>query len=105
LPPPLLFGGQPQARSRPTAHAAAVTSIPISLNEKPVILTRRVVPGAQIAPPDLNRGRSSSDPNRTSFELQLNRNVELWLVGVRSADAQRTACGRLTDAWQPLAGR
>lgn len=29
----------------------------------------------------------SGDPNRTSFELQLNTNAERWLVGARLADA------------------
>ena len=34
------------------------------------------------------------DPNRTSFELQLNPDMTFWLVYARSTNAQRTVSGR-----------
>jgi hypothetical protein len=40
----------------------------------------------------------SGDPNRTSFELQLNSNMAIWLAGAASPDGKRTVGGRLTDA-------
>src|SRR3989442_9312381 len=42
------------------------------------------------------------DPNRTSFELQLNSKQVLWLAGTVSADDQRTRNGRSADARQTL---
>jgi len=38
------------------------------------------------------------DPNRTSFELLLNSNVDRWLSDAGTADARRTVSGRLADA-------
>ncbi len=43
-----------------------------------------------------------NDPNRTSFELQLNSKQVLWLAGTVSADDQRTRNGRSADARQTL---
>ena len=39
-----------------------------------------------------------NDPNRTSFELQLNSQTVIWLTRTSLANAQRTVNGRLTDA-------
>ena len=38
------------------------------------------------------------DPNRTSFELQLNLEQALWLAGTVLADGQRTLSRRSADA-------
>jgi hypothetical protein len=38
------------------------------------------------------------DPNRTSFELQLNSDAAIWLSAARLADALRTIDGRSADA-------
>jgi len=38
------------------------------------------------------------DPNRTSFELQLNSETAIWLAGASLANVQRTVNGRPTDA-------
>lgn len=40
------------------------------------------------------------DPNRMSFELNLNTNAELWLVEARLANAWRTVSARSADAWR-----
>ena len=37
------------------------------------------------------------DPHRTSFELQLNSDMAIWLAGAASADGKRTVGGRITD--------
>ena len=39
-----------------------------------------------------------NDPNRTSFELQMNSEMAIWLAGAPSADVKRTVDGRITDA-------
>ncbi len=41
---------------------------------------------------------ATGDPNRTSFELQLNSDMAIWLAGAPSADVKRTVGGRLADA-------
>src|SRR3989442_13066154 len=47
----------------------------------------------------------NGDPNRTSFELQLNSKQVLWLAGTVSADDQRTRSGRSADAQRTLGRR
>src|SRR2546422_10412104 len=42
------------------------------------------------------------DPRRTSFELRLSSNVDVWLVVARSADAQRTPGRRPTLMARPV---
>jgi hypothetical protein len=37
------------------------------------------------------------DPNRTSFELQLNTDMRIWLIGGRLADGRQTLRGRSAD--------
>jgi hypothetical protein len=41
-----------------------------------------------------------NDPNRTSFELQLNPDMTFWLEYARSTNAQRTVsgCSRMVDS-------
>jgi hypothetical protein len=52
---------------------------------------------AQHVPPaKSNTKREVNDPNRTSFELQLNSEMAVWLAGASSANAQRTLSGRLS---------
>ena len=50
-------------------------------------------------------GDVSGDPDRTSFELQLNSDVAIWLAGAPLADAQRTVGGRSAYGRRTLSGR